>query len=407
MKSSLTFVLLTTGQETAQALQAVLSADRRVRVLATSEHPETVYAETLRWQPSAVILSLGRDPRAAWELSRRIHAAQPDTLIICAAQAPTPEMILESLRAGACEFLRLPIIPEEFNTVLGRVQLFSASKAQETRPQGRILAVCSGKGGSGTSFIAANLAASLEAPAVLLDLDLRSGTQDVFFGVKPRFSIHDFVVHRARLDDELLTRFLTPLSASLTLLAAPREIEFGQDLQADYVPELLQLLRERFDYIVLDMPHNLDATSLAALDQADEIVLVFTLDLLAARGAQRSLKLFQRMGFPSQKIKLVANRAAKNSSLDLDQVEQFLGDKIACCLSNDYPRALDSINQGQPVVRCAPASPLAAELRQLAGLCGIALTKTEAPPARQGLFRSLWRRPAPVATIDAPVLDKV
>jgi pilus assembly protein CpaE len=404
MKSNLTFVLLTTGRESAQELQAVLSSDHRVRVLATSDSAETVLAETLRWQPSAVILSLGSDPRAAWELSRRIHAAHPDTLIICASHHSTPEMILESLRAGACEFLRLPIIAEEFNTVLGRVQLFSTDKAQEARKPGRILAVCSGKGGSGTSFIAANLAASLETPAVLVDLDLRSGNQDVFFGVKPKFSIHDMVVNRARLDDELLTNFLSPLGATLKLLAAPREIEFAPDLQAEHLCECLRFLRDRYDHIVLDLPHHLDATSLAALDQADEIVLVFTLDLLAARGAQRSLLLFNRLGYPRQKIKLVANRVAKNNSLDLTQVEQFLGGKIACCLSNDYPRALDSINQGQPLVRLAPISPLATEIRKLAGVCGINFPETE-PTPRPGFFSSLFRRPT--AALDAPaILDK-
>ncbi len=404
MSSNLTIVVLTAGRESAQALQAALSVERRLRVLATSDRPDMVYAETLRGRPSAVILALGNNPQAAWELSRRIHATNPDTLIICAAHNPTPEVILESLRAGACEFLRLPIIAEEFNTVLGRVQLFSTSQTKEMRKKGRIVAVHAGKGGSGASFIAANLAASVATPTVLLDLDLRSGSQDVFFGVKPKYSIHDLVVNQARLDDELLTSFLTPLRAQLKLLAAPLEVEWGQDLRAEHVQEFLPLLRERYDHVILDLPRHLDAISLAALEQADEIVLVFTLDLLAARGAQRSLMLFKRMGFPPQKIKLVANRRAKNSSLDLAQVEQFLGGKIACCISNDYASVMDSINHGQPLVQFAPTSPLTAEIRKLAGVCSLPLPEPE-PAPRQGLFG--FRRPMPAATINTALLDKV
>ena len=56
MNSNLTFILLTAGAETERALQAALSTHRLLRVVASSENIETVYAEVTRWQPSAVIL---------------------------------------------------------------------------------------------------------------------------------------------------------------------------------------------------------------------------------------------------------------------------------------------------------------------------------------------------------------
>ncbi|HEX4945680.1 MAG TPA: AAA family ATPase [Blastocatellia bacterium] len=403
MNGSLTFVLLTAGRESDQELQAVVAADRRLRVVAASDNTEQVYAETIRWRPSAVILALGNNPRTAWDLSRRIHSASPETLIICAAQDPTPEMILESLRAGACEFLRLPIITNEFNTVLQRVELFGASNAKPLKKNGRILAIYSGKGGCGTSYIAANLAATLEGTTVLVDLDLRAGDQDVFFGVKPKFSIHDLVVNRARLDDTLLASFLTPLTSNLWLLAAPREVEVAQDIRGEHLRELLQLLRERYDHVVLDVSSNLDALAIAALDQADEIVLVFTLDLLAARSAQRALTIFDRLGYPRNKVKLVANRWVKKGSIEAERVEKFLGEKIACYIANDYPLAIDSINQGQPTVRLAPHSPLSQDMRKLAGVCGISFTEAEGA-GRKGLFGSLFRRQSSSPPIEAAVV---
>lgn len=400
MNSSLTFILLTAGYESEQGLQALLTSDQRIKVLATSDSTEKVYAETIRWQPSAVILAIGSDLRAVWDLSRRIHSASPDTLIICASPNPTPDMILESLRSGGCEFLRLPIIANEFNTVLERVELFSAGKAKAQKKSGRVIAVYSGKGGCGTSFIAANLAATLEAPTVLVDLNLRAGDQDVFWGVKPKYSIHDLVVNRARLDDGLLTSFLTPLTSHLSLLAAPREVEAAHDFRTEHVQEMLQLLRERYDYIVLDLAHNLDAPTIAALDQADEILLVFTLDLLAARGAQRALMIFKRLGYPRPKIKLVANRWAKKVGIQVEKVEQFLGEKISCYITNDYPQVIDSINQGQPAVRLTPNSLLTANLRNLAGVCGVTLTEQEGT-ARRGMLDSFFRRQPQTSAIDA------
>lgn len=403
MNRNLTFILLTTGAETERALQIALSPYRSLRIVASSENPQTVYAETVRWQPSAVILTLGSEPRATWELSRRIHAASPDTLIICAAQNPTPEMILDSLRAGACEFLRLPIITEEFTTVLERVELFSAGKAQPAKKAGRIIAVNSGKGGSGSSFVAANLAALIEASTVLVDLNLRAGDLDVFFGSKPKFSVYDLVMNRARLDETLLNSYLTPLSPYLSLLPAPRELVAADDLRASHVVESLDVLREHFDYVVVDLPHILDSTTVAVLDQADDILLLFTPDILSARGAQRALMVFKQLGYPRQKVHLVVNRWAKKANLPLEKVEEFLGRETMCQLSNDYPQAMDSINQGQPLSRAASASALAADLRHLALTLGMPVKET-AVKARPTLLPAFLRRPSRAAGIKEPPL---
>lgn len=67
MKESLTFIVLTAGSESEQQLQAALVAQQSLRVIAASDSTENVYAETIRWQPSAVILTLGKDLRAVWD----------------------------------------------------------------------------------------------------------------------------------------------------------------------------------------------------------------------------------------------------------------------------------------------------------------------------------------------------
>ena len=410
MNSRLTLILLTAGAEFESELQAVLATDARVRVLAVSENPEKVYAETIRWQPSAVIITMGSDPRAAWNLSRRIHSASPGTMIICAARQPSSEMILESLRAGACEFLRLPIIADELSIVLERIELFSAgvevfSAGKEKSPKklGRVIAVYASKGGCGASFIAANLAATVVAPTVLVDLNLRAGDQDIFWGVKPKYSIYDLVANRSRMDDSLLTSFVTPLTSNLALLAAPPEVASPHDFRTEHVQEMIELLRERYAYIIFDLAHNLDAPIIAALDQADEILLVFTLDLLAARGAKRALTIFKQLGYPHKKIKLVANRYAKKVGIQVDKVEQFLGEKIACYVSNDYPHVIDSINQGQPIVRLVPGSPLTSNMRELAGVCGITFTGNEGTE-RRGKLATFFRRQTPNSVIDASAI---
>src|SRR5262249_1199359 len=221
MSRPLTFAILTAGLRTAQDLRSKLEADRRVRVVAERDNVEQMYEAVVRLRPSAVIIPLGALPERMLAFCRQVNASCPETVIICVVQNSSPDLILDTLRSGAREFLRLPINPEELRTVLDRTAQFCAGQSPTLKKRGRVIAVFSNKGGCGVSFVAANLAAAMSAPTVLVDLNLHSGGIELFFSLKPKFSIVDLVQNRARLDDRLLASFLTPYSDTLSLLAAP------------------------------------------------------------------------------------------------------------------------------------------------------------------------------------------
>jgi pilus assembly protein CpaE len=97
-----------------------------------------------------------------------------------------------------------------------------------------------------------------------------------------------------RLDESLINSLVTPHSTNLSLLAAPREADSADEIEPQHIFEVLQKLREHYDYVVLDPQHTFDSITLAALDQSDEIVLVLTLDIPAIRSTQRALEIFDR-----------------------------------------------------------------------------------------------------------------
>ncbi len=130
--------------------------------------------------------------------------------------------------------------------------------------------------------------------------------------------------------------------------------------------EVLQKLREHYDYVVLDPQHTFDSITLAALDQSDEIVLMLTLDIPAIRSTQRALEIFDRLGYPRKKVKIVVNRWSKQIDLDLRQVEKFLGEPVVGFVPSDYQTAVGSINLGTPLVQAEPTSKIALEIRRIA-----------------------------------------
>ncbi|HEX8355213.1 MAG TPA: AAA family ATPase [Pyrinomonadaceae bacterium] len=392
MTNKLTFVILSSGLENFKELRAALATQEGARVLVGGDDPEQVFPEIERLSPSAAVVVLGAEPEAGLRFVERVARECPRTAIICASRDASPDTILRSMRAGAREFLRLPLRPEEFATVYGRTAEFCAVQPETPKRRGRVLSVFSSKGGTGTTFIATNVGAALRAPTVLLDLNLQAGDLGLFLGVEPKFSIADLVENVGRVDDALLRSYLTPHTANLSLLAAPREADSADDIEAEHVFQVLEILRERHDYVVVDPQHTFDAITLAALDQSDEILLVLTLDIPAIRSTQRALQIFDRLGYPRHKLHVVVNRFSKQIDLDLRQVERFLGERVMGYVQSDYKTAVNSINLGQPLVDSDPQSKIATELRQIAGRFGAAAPAAPPREPRKGLLGSFFKK---------------
>jgi pilus assembly protein CpaE len=393
MTQPLTFVVLSTGLENFKEIRAALAADGRGQLLAGGNDTEQLHEEIVRLKPSAAIIALGSNSEQAIKFIKRLTSESPTTAVISAAKDASPDLILQSLRAGAREFLRLPISQEELKTVLDRVAEFSAVQVDAPKKKGRMIAVFSSKGGCGTSFIATNLAAATAARTVLVDLNLQAGDLPLFLGVDPKYSFADMAENRTRLDEALIKSFTTPYSARLSVLAAPKEADSADEIEPEHVFEVLQRLRESYDYVVLDPQHTFDSITLAALDQSDEIVLILTLDIPAIRSTQRALEIFDRLGYPRKKIRIVVNRWSKQIDLDLRQVEKFLGEPVIGFVPSDYQTAVTSINLGRPLVQSDPNCKIALEIRRIARtIATTAVSTVGEPKPRRALWNSFFKR---------------
>ena len=404
MTQPLTFVILSTGLDSFKEIRSALASDARARLLAGGNDAEQLYDEIVRLKPSAAIITLGASAEQALALMERLSIECPQTAIISAARNASPDFILRAMRSGAREFLRLPIITEELETVLDRTAEFCSTHTTKPKKKGRMIAVFSSKGGCGTSFIASNLACAMREPTVLVDLNLQAGDLPLFLGLDPKYSIADVVENRARLDDTLVASYITPYSSNLSLLAAPREADSADEIEPEHVFEVLERLRENYQYVVLDPQHTFDAITLAALDQSDDIVLTLTLDIPAIRSAQRALEIFDRLGYPRSKVRVIVNRWSKQIDLDLHQVEKFLGEPVVGFVQSDYQTAVSSINLGQPLVQSNPNSRIAVEIQRIAAaIIGDSMHTEEPQTERRNIWNTLFRRER-ARTVNSPAL---
>ncbi|HSE24094.1 MAG TPA: AAA family ATPase [Pyrinomonadaceae bacterium] len=408
MTQPISFVVLSTDLNQFKDIRRALSAEGRAQLLAGGNDTDQLYDEILRLKPSAAIIALGSNPEVALKFIERLNKERPNTAIISAAQDASPDLIIRSMRAGAKEFLRIPISTEELRTVLDRISDFSTTQVEAPKKKGKMIAVFSSKGGCGTSFIATNLAAVMSAKTCLVDLNLQAGDLPLFLGVEAKYSIADMVEKRSRLDDELIASLVTPHSSKLSLLAAPKEADSADEIEPQHIFEVLQKLRESYEYVVLDPQHTFDSITLAALDQSDEIVLVLTLDIPAIRSTQRALEIFDRLGYPRKKVRIVVNRWSKQIDLDLRQVEKFLGEPVVGFVPSDYQLAVSSINLGTPLVQCDSSSKISAEIRRIAQTVTSGEVLLEQPKVKRSFWNTFIKKDEqPELNLGNPSLGKV
>lgn len=395
MKRNLTFIVLCKNAADLKEMGRALNNHAGTSVLVASEDPEQVYTETARLRPSAVIINLDHLGEPGVKLVQRLVSDFNNTAVICSSRDSSPDLILRSMRAGARDFIRLPINDEELSTVIERTNQFAVEHVSDApAKRGRAIAVFSSKGGCGVSLIATNLAMLQTSPTVLLDLNLQSGDLELMLGVRPKFSLADIVDNRERLDDALLASYLTPRSKNVSLLAAPLKAESAEDIEPRHIYEVMELLRQRFETLIIDTPHSFDAATISALDHADQILMVLTLEIHAIRSTRRALELFDRLGYPRKKIRIVVNRWSKHIELDQKQIEDFLGERVVGFVQSDYRAAVNSINLGQPLVESAPQSKVTADLRTISAKLFEGQVESVTAPLHEGKrsFNSIFRR---------------
>src|SRR6201988_552328 len=388
----LTFTIMARNSAASQPIKEALNANGRARLLSECDTHDKMLAEIVRLRPSATILVLdAANPDKEFSFIKKLVAMNSGIAIIAAAANASPALILGSIRAGANEFLQIPSIADEFQTVLSRVAELRTEEMSSSAKSSRVIAVFSGKGGAGVSFLGTNLAAAVGVPTVLVDLNLQAGDAASFLGLDAKYSLVDFARNRSRLDESLISSMLTPHSAQLSLLAAPNEAHEAEEIAPQDIPEILHLLSQKFECVVLDLPHTFDPITVSALDSANDVLLTLTLDIPGIRSTKRALKVFDHLGYPREKVSVVVNRWSKGIDVELQKVEGHLGERLIGFVPNDYRRVMDSINLGRPLVYSEPSSKIALEIKRIASLFE-AQGQTSTPQPRKKLLRSVFGR---------------
>ena len=285
--------------------------------------------------------------------------------VLAVGPSDDSRVVLRALRAGAADFVDAGDLESELDAAIAR----RAEAARGPAEVGRVVAVLGPSGGSGSSTIAASLAAALareHKSAALVDLKLEGGDLATLLDLRPVFTVVDLCRNVARLDRAMFDRSLARHDSGVALLAAPPHPGDSGDVHAEGVEQVLQFARDGFPHVVVDVDHSYRDEQRVALRVADAVVVPIRLEFAALRHARHALAHLESIGVEADKVLLVANRSGQPQEVPGTKAEAALGRKIAHHLPNDPKVVNRAGNQGVPVVLSAPSAGVARALNQLA-----------------------------------------
>src|SRR6266404_1116055 len=357
-QSELTSLVILPNRELAQQFSATLPATRAFHVLAEMKSYPPVQTLDIRLRqlrPDLVFLDLATDLDMAAELIEFIAGIRPPVFVVGLHFLNDSAAILRSLRAGATEFLYAPFDLEMQRQALARIIRLRKPSTRSETDRGRMLVFSSSKPGSGASTLACHTAfalSKLSGKRVLLaDFDVTSGSVAFFLKINPESSLIDALSQMAGAGEPDWSS-LVVTSEGIDVLPAP-DIPGGGSIDPDRLHDLLESVRELYDWIVVDLPSIYE-----------KISLLTTSELPSLHLTRKAVAYLGSVGFGMDRYRVLVNRLAKQENITSDDMAKIFGAPVHATFPNDYLSIHKGLTVGAPL---GPKCPLGKSVDNFAG----------------------------------------
>jgi pilus assembly protein CpaE len=270
------------------------------------------------------------------------------------------------------EYIYKPLTRDHVARLFGPALAGAVVERESSGRGGRVIAVLGARGGTGATTLAANLALSVAGATrghvALVDLNLRGGTVGLSLGIKPGSGLRVALEEPDRVDALFLDRAAIPVADRVRVIAAEEPMESNPTTTAESARRLLELLRDRFNTIVVDLPSPPGPTERAVLNAARQVLITFGPDVAGVRDALALKRMVATQGAGAHAL-LVLNNAGMPGGLSEQLIEEALGGRPDCVLPWLPKQMIRALNLGQPAVQASATyrRSLAPLVREVSG----------------------------------------
>lgn len=350
--------------QVASHVRSMLQAQHQIKFLDVVTAGDRALPAVEDMKPDVVIVDALLQGRVSGQqVAQQIRNAQPAVGIIMLTVPQNP--VKESAERGVDAVLTMPFSGFDLTTIVRRVG--EARSVQSARSSSLVATLFSPKGGVGRTTLAYNLAVALgqHHRVCLVDGSLQFSDLRGLLRV-PAVAPSIVNLPTDRIGEQDLADVMWRDPSGIDILLAPPRVEMAEMVTTRDVEKVLSLLRQLYEFVIIDTRAALSEDVLVFLDSADLILQVLTYDSMAIRGLAMAAETFAAIGYPPTKLATVLNRADAAGGFDRADVEQALGSRIDFEVVSDGRLVLASNNEGIAFVTSAPESRIAQDVNQIA-----------------------------------------
>ncbi len=391
--------------DTRENLAKLIGFETDMEVAGTAGGGQEAVNLAKKERPHVILMDINMPDMDGITATEIISNTVPESPIIMMSVQGEQDYLRRSMLAGAREFLVKPFSADELiNSIrhvheLEKVRRARYAPVQQaaapgaTAPggpaaadKGKIITFFSPKGGVGRTTIATNLAVALhqstEKPVVLVDGSLPFGDIAVILNMSPKAkTLADLIGSFDQADSDVLESILVQHSTGIKVLLAPPTPESTELIKGEDIKRVLELLRERYAYIVVDTWPSFQEQVITMLDVADVILTLMTLEITSLKNVRVFMEIVEKLGYGDDKVQLVANRNDSSGGIKASDVEASLGRKIPHTIVSDGRTLVLAVNRGVPFVTSNRESQVSKDIFTLAAKLSGSAEAAAAPAA--------------------------
>lgn len=352
-------------------------------------------------EPEAVLVSVEEPMARALQTIEALCGVLSHVPVIAYSSRTDAESVRRVVLAGAGDYLTKPFKRDEpAQSILATLRQLERKRADEDGQSaqpiapGIVITVYGAKGGIGKTTIASNLATALAevtgGSVALADVDTQFGDIAISMDIPVEKTIVELGQRADELDRELIRDYLVPHESQVQVLPAPFEPSEWQTITPAQMEKIIAVLAQTHDFVVLDTAATFNDMVDVALDKANIVLLVTSMDISSVKNTVVVLKLLASSSFPQEKLKLTINRTNGTNSLKEQDVKSVLNQDIFWRIPYDENVGA-SLQLGKPVVMAKPRARVSQSILQLAAVLS-GKERAPEPSSRDGWFRRLLRR---------------
>ncbi len=314
--------------------------------------------------PDVIVLAMEEPVARATHTMSSLADALPETPVIVYSSLSDAASVRRAMIAGARDYLVKPPRPEELARAIYAVldqeerrRIRMTGETADSAARGTVITVFGAKGGIGKTTIATNMATALSkntnSSVAIVDMDTRFGDVAIMMDVVVEFSIADVGRNIDNVDRDTIRDYLVRHNSGVEILPAPlHPTEWGA-LNRHHITKVVELLSQTHDYVVVDTPGAFNELVATALETANIILLVTSMDIASIKDTALALEMLRAAAVSEDKVKLIINHSTSSNSLRPEDVERVLEYEVYWRIPHDL--AISSSNQlGQPIVLAKP-----------------------------------------------------